>query len=125
MNLIKRFLFITPKVFTLMIIFGAEKGFGQCINLGEPCSLDCDCCSKIIDPVTNTSIFEPKVRCEVRNQKLGRRCYFSRDNGSSCVTKYDCKSQVCQTGVCKPSTRVPKKVMDLYQMDIPKAVAVK
>jgi len=85
----------------------------QCVQLGEICSDDCDCCGYGDDN-------DYGVRCEQRFDRrvekgVGyhsditlRKCYKCAHVGSSCSSSKDCCSQKCENSQCVKNHPPPK-----------------
>ena len=71
----------------------------DCKGLNEYCNADCDCCGYPHNPF---------IRCETRNQILGKRCYKGVTVHKTCSTNSDCLSQTCENGICVHNNRPPR-----------------
>lgn len=61
----------------------------NCVLLEGSCTKDCECCDH-----------ENGSRCEIRNQKLGKRCYRPSFVREFCTQDSDCISQKCESNIC-------------------------
>ena len=88
------------KSITTVIIFilNISYSYQSCVSLFDSCEYDCDCCGNDINK---------GIRCEVRNQDLGKRCYESQSVGQSCNISSQCNSQNCVNNICQPLLRSP------------------
>jgi len=83
----------------------------ECVQLGETCSDDCDCCG-----YDNGDGVRCEQRFDRRTQKgVGfhsdmtlRKCYKCSHVGSSCSSSKDCCSQKCENSQCVKNHQPPK-----------------
>ena len=68
-----------------------------CQDLFQPCTEDCDCCGHPNNKA---------IRCEMRNQNLGKLCYEGRSMSQPCSDSSQCLSQNCVNGICVGNDRV-------------------
>ena len=79
----KLFYFLLFYVKTSQFFIVAES----CTTLGQPCDQTCDCCDHDVDP---------RIRCEERNEHVGRRCFTGKFCGEPCANDHECYSQQCR-----------------------------
>lgn len=80
----------------ILLIFNISYSQQSCVPLLDSCRDDCDCCGNADDKV---------IRCELRNQGLGKRCYASQILGKECDNDSQCNSQNCVNNICQPLLR--------------------
>ena len=68
-----------------------------CQGLFQSCTEDCDCCGHPNNKA---------IRCEMRNQNIGKLCYEGRSLSQPCTDSSHCLSQNCVNGVCVGNDRV-------------------
>ena len=71
----------------------------DCKGLNEYYNADCDFCCYLHNPF---------IRCETRNQILGKWCYKGVMIHKTCSTNSDCLSQTCENGICVHNNRPPR-----------------
>ena len=79
---------IASKILLLLVARRVcEVNADDCMSrLFESFICDGDCCNRHINP---------SIRCEIRNQALGHRCYIGHSIGEECTQNIDCTSQIC------------------------------
>ena len=82
----------------IILILNVSYSYQSCVSLFDSCEYDCDCCGNDINK---------GIRCELRNQHLGKRCYESQSVGQSCNISSQCNSQNCVNNICQPLLRSP------------------
>ena len=78
---------------SIMII---RRIHGSCVPLFNVCNGDCDCCGNDVNK---------NVRCELRNQSLGKRCYETIQKNQPCTIDSQCVTQKCVNNICRPIRR--------------------
>jgi len=68
-----------------------------CATLGDTCVEDCECCGY------KSPFAAESLRCEKRNEPLGKRCYKCVALGDTCTKNAECCSQKCVDDECVPS----------------------
>ena len=89
--------FLTSKgctVAVLLFINFCTVSSNVCVPLFDSCNDDCDCCGHD---------FNKNIRCELRNQSLGKRCYETMYVGQPCSVNSQCVSQNCVNNICRPN----------------------